>query len=303
MGLLRGRRRHDPELPPAAGAGADEAVEAVEALAGLSVEMEHRPPGLTPVDRLAWYRAHGGRRAGALVSALAGLLARGGLAAAKGAGYGGRALADRLLDAAPRIPVRDLATLRAQHPDAAGPEELAFRLALGACRASGAVGASVGAAAMMPVPPAMPLEIAAETLAVAAVEIKLIAELHEVYGQPAVGTRAQRAAAYVASWADRRGIDRAALVGPAGLAAVVVGAEVRHKVRQRLTRSTLRRVPSLTPMLVGAGAGAVVNRRDTRKLAAQIRSDLRGRPPADPDYWAAAAPPGPGPVAGHEPGG
>ncbi len=55
--------------------------------------------------------------------------------------------------------------------------------------------------------------------------------------------------------------------------------------------STLRRLPSLAPMLVGAGAGAMINRRDTRKLAAQIRSDLRGRPPADPGYWTAADPP------------
>ncbi|MDH6574544.1 hypothetical protein [Kitasatospora sp. MAP5-34] len=295
MGLLRRRRHPDHDHPRAAevvpAASADEATEAIEGLAGLSSEMERRLPGVTPAGRLAWYREHGRRRASALVSAVAGLLSRGGLAAAKGAGYGGRALADRLLEAAPRIPIRDLATLRAQHPDAVGPEELAFRLALGACRASAAVGASVGAAAMLPTPPAMPLEIAAETLAVAAVEIKLIAELHEVYGQAPVGTRAQRASAYVTSWADRRGIDRAALIGPAGLAAVAVSAEVRHKVRKRLTRSTLRRLPSLAPMLVGAGAGVVVNRRDTRKLAARIRSDLRGLPAADPGYWEAAAPP------------
>ncbi|KQV12079.1 hypothetical protein ASC99_35235 [Kitasatospora sp. Root107] len=69
----------------------------------------------------------------------------------------------------------------------------------------------------------MALEIAAETLSVAAVEIKLIAELHEIYGMPAVGTVAQRAGAYVGAWADGRGIDRAALIRPASLAALAVG--------------------------------------------------------------------------------
>ncbi|MFD9245730.1 ABC transporter transmembrane domain-containing protein, partial [Streptomyces sp. NPDC059556] len=47
----------------------------------------------------------------------------------------------------------------------------------------GVVGAGVGAAAMLPVPPAMPAELAAEITGVAAIEMKLIAELHEVYGQ------------------------------------------------------------------------------------------------------------------------
>lgn len=287
MGILRGRRQQDSSGGPA-GAPGDEVV---EELAKLSTDMERRLPGETPVGRQTWYFRRGRERASALLSSLMSLLGKGGMAAAKGAGYGSRALADRLLDAAPRIPVRNLATLRAQHPDAADPEELADRLALGASRASAAVGASIGAAAMLPVAPAMPLEIAAETLAVAAVEIKLIAELHEVYGHPPQGARTQRASAYVMAWADRRGIDRASLISPAGLAAVALGAEVRQKVSKRLARSTLRRLPSLTPLLLGAGIGATVNRRDTRKLSKQIRKDLRGRPPADPDYWTAVAPP------------
>ncbi|WP_441248446.1 hypothetical protein [Kitasatospora sp. McL0602] len=266
MGIMR-RRGKQAGAEPGDGRAAEE-------LAALSTEMERREPRETT----------GARRAAALVSSITGLLGKGGAAAGKG----GRALADRLLDAAPRIPVRDLATLRAQHPDAATPEELADRLVLGACRASGAVGASIGAAAMLPVPPAMPLEIAAEALAVAAVEIKLIAELHEVYGQAPKGTLAQRTAGYVTAWADRRGIDRSALIAPAAsLAAVAVGAEVRQKVRNRLVRSSLRRLPSLTPLLVGAGIGATVNRRDTRKLAAQVRADLSSRAPLDQSYWLA----------------
>ncbi|AUG82151.1 hypothetical protein CFP65_7580 [Kitasatospora sp. MMS16-BH015] len=271
MGWKRGRDSEQPDPEQVA-----------EELAALAVQMERGPAG-EPV--VVWHQ-RGRQRARELTTSVGGLLAKGGVAA----GRGGKALADRLLEAAPRIPVRDLATLRAQHPDAATPEELADRLVLGACRAAGAVGASIGAAAMLPVPPAMPVELAAEALAVAAVEIKLIAELHEVYGRPPSGTRTQRAGAYVTAWAERRGIDGAMLVAPASLAAVALGAEVRQKVRRRLVHSSLRRLPSLTPLLVGAGVGAVVNRRDTRKLAGEVRADLTGREPLQPDYWAAALP-------------
>ncbi|WP_063752450.1 hypothetical protein [Streptomyces sp. NRRL S-350] len=244
------------------------------------------------------------RRLGrAVVAHVARVLGSGGRTAARGAArgavYGGKALTEQLLRAAPRIPVRDLATLRAQHPEAAFPEQLADLLATGAVRVSGTLGAGVGAAAMMPVPPAMPVEIAAETLAVAAVEIKLIAELHEVYGAPAQGSVTQRAGAYLGAWANRRGIDASLLVRPAGFAALALGSEVRQQVRRRLTRSSLRHLPSLTPLLVGAGIGATMNRRDTRRLADEVRADLRSRPPADRAYWAVAAPV----VKGGEPAG
>ncbi|MFJ9518566.1 hypothetical protein ACIRPK_09910 [Kitasatospora sp. NPDC101801] len=283
MGLIR-RRRQDDSVPEPG--GEDVAGE----LAALSAEMERSLPEANPAVQEAWYRRKGAQRARVLVGSLTKALGRGGVAAAKGAGLGGKALADRLVLAAPRIPIRSLATLRAQHPTAATPEELAELVTLGACRSSAALGAGAGAAAMMPVPPAMAVEIAAETLSVAAVEIKLIAELHEIYGMPAVGTAAQRAGAYVGAWADGRGIDRAALIRPAGLAAMAIGSEVRQKVRKRLTRSTLRKLPSLTPLLIGAGIGATMNRRDTRRLADQVRADLVGRKPLDPGYWAAAAP-------------
>ncbi|MFF2043430.1 hypothetical protein ACFVVX_23715 [Kitasatospora sp. NPDC058170] len=266
---------------------AEELAELVEELE----QLEPGKPGETLDREVAEYGAERGRRRGAaLVASVSRLIGTGGRAAAKGAKFGGRALADQLVQAAPRIPVRTLATLRAQHPAAADADQLADLLVTGACRASGALGAGVGAAAMLPVPPAMPVEIAAETLAVAAVEIKLIAELHEAYGLPATGSTTQRASAYVAAWANRRGIDATVLVRPAGFAAMALGAEVRQQVRKRLTRSSLRRLPSLTPLLVGAGIGATVNRRDTRKLAREVRKDLRARHPADPSYWSAADP-------------
>ncbi|MFE3503175.1 hypothetical protein ACFXPX_34110 [Kitasatospora sp. NPDC059146] len=256
-----------------------------EGLAEL-VEGAEQPTGAWQV---AEYHAERGRGR-ALVAGVAGRLGSGGRAAARGAALGGKALTEQLVRTAPRIPVRDLATLRSQHPDAADPERLADLLVAGATRASAALGAGVGAAAMLPVPPAMPLEIAAETLAVAAVEVKLIAELHEVYGVPAQGSATQRAGAYLGAWANRRGIDAMLLTRPAGFAALALGAEVRQQVRRRLTRSWMRRLPSVTPLLLGAGIGATVNRRDTRRLAGQVRDDLRSRPPTDRGYWAAAGP-------------
>ncbi|MFI9274477.1 hypothetical protein ACIGXM_27775 [Kitasatospora sp. NPDC052896] len=211
--------------------------------------------------------------------------------AARGPTAVGRLLTDRLLAAAPRIPIRDLATLRAQHPQVSDPEELADLLVKGACRAAAGVGAGIGAAAMVPTPPAITIEIATETLAVAAVEIKLIAELHEVYGQPAPGNPVQRATAYVGAWANRRGIDSVSLLRPSGLLTLGVGAGLREQVRKRLARSTVRRLPTLTPFLIGSALGASLNRRDTQRLAHEIRADLRGRPPVDPAAWARARQP------------
>ncbi|MER6098135.1 hypothetical protein ABT154_20195 [Streptomyces sp. NPDC001728] len=193
---------------------------------------------------------------------------RGGDSAKAGLGH----LADRLIDLAPRIPVRDLATLRKQFPGL-GPEELADKLVTGAANASSTVGASVGAAAMLPVPPAMPAELAAEITGVAAVELKLIAELHEVYGLRPPGRLHQRSAAYLTSWAEERGIDptRPTTVNAA------LGGQLKRELRQQITKRTVRNLPNLMPFMVGAAVGAVMNRRDTKKLAGHIRKDLRRR--------------------------
>ncbi|WP_030753572.1 hypothetical protein [Streptomyces griseus] len=193
---------------------------------------------------------------------------RGGDGAKAGIGY----LADRLIDLAPRVPVRDLATLRKQFPGL-GPEELADKLVFGAANASSTVGAGIGAAAMLPVPPAMPAELAAEITGVAAVEIKLIAELHEVYGLRPPGTLPQRSAAYLASWAEERGIDP---TKPTTVNAAL-GGQLKRELRQQIMKRMVRNLPNLTPFMVGAAVGAVMNRRDTKKLAGHIRKDLRAR--------------------------
>ncbi|MFC5723630.1 hypothetical protein ACFP1Z_26050 [Streptomyces gamaensis] len=182
------------------------------------------------------------------------------------------AVADRIIANAPRIPVRDLAALRAQFPGL-GPEEIADKLVAGAAHGTSTVGAGVGAAAMLPVPPALPAELAAEMIGVAAVEFKLIAELHEVYGVRAPGTLRQRTTAYLGAWADERGIDVAA---PLSINAAL-GVQMRRELRQRVLKRTFRKLPSLAPFMIGAAVGAVMNRRDTKRLADRVREDLRGK--------------------------
>ncbi|HLL36113.1 MAG TPA: hypothetical protein VK545_20040 [Streptomyces sp.] len=211
------------------------------------------------------------RRRAAAFRARAGELAREG---ARKGGERARAglshLADRIIDLAPRIPVRDLTTLRRQFPGL-GPEELADKLVAGAAKASATVGAGVGAAAMLPVPPAMPAEMAAEITGVAAIELKLIAELHEVYGVRPPGTLKERSSAYLTSWTDERGIDPRK---PASLNAAF-GSPMKKQLRQQIMKRMVRNLPNLMPFMVGAAVGAVMNRRDTRNLAARIRADLR----------------------------
>ncbi|MEU6405620.1 hypothetical protein [Streptomyces sp. NPDC046985] len=189
---------------------------------------------------------------------------------------GGRArsalghLADRIIDLTPRIPVRDLATLRRQFPGL-DPEQLADRLVAGAANGTATVGAGVGAAAMLPVPPAMPTELAAEITGVAAVELKLIAELHEVYGVRPPGPLKARSIAYLSSWSGERGIDP---TKPSTID-TALGGQFKRQLRQQIMKRMVRDLPNLMPFLVGAAVGAAINRRDTRRLAARVRADLR----------------------------
>ncbi|MFD8567430.1 hypothetical protein [Streptomyces sp. NPDC057694] len=193
-------------------------------------------------------------------------MAKGGAAAKAGIGY----LADQIIKNAPRVPVRDLATLRKQFPGLE-PEKLADKLVAGAANATSTVGAGVGAAAMLPVPPAMPTELAAEITGVAAIELKLIAELHEVYGLRPPGGLKDRSTAYLHSWSDERGID----VAKPLTVNVALGGQMKRELRQQIMKRMVRNLPSLTPFMVGAAVGAVMNRRDTKRLAERIRKDLR----------------------------
>ncbi|MFJ5772664.1 hypothetical protein [Streptomyces sp. NPDC093094] len=191
---------------------------------------------------------------------------KGGSRARAGLAY----VTDRIIENAPRIPVRDLAALRRQFPGL-GPEQIADKLVAGAAYASATVGAGVGAAAMLPVPPAMPAELAAEITGVAAIELKLIAELHEVYGLRPPGSLVERSTAYLRSWSGERGID---VMKPASVNAAL-GGQMKRELRQQIMKRMVRDLPNLMPFMVGAAVGAVMNRRDTRKLASRVRADLR----------------------------
>ncbi|MEV3855007.1 hypothetical protein AB0J38_11850 [Streptomyces sp. NPDC050095] len=193
-------------------------------------------------------------------------MVKSGNAARAGVGY----LADRIIENAPRVPVRDLAALRRQFPGL-GPEQLADKLVAGAAAATSTVGAGVGAAAMLPVPPAMPTELAAEITGVAAIELKLIAELHEVYGVRPTGTLKDRSTVYLTSWSQERGID----VSKPSTINAALGGQMKRELRQQIMKRMVRNLPTLMPFLVGAAVGAAMNRRDTKKLAERVRGDLR----------------------------
>jgi hypothetical protein len=205
-----------------------------------------------------------------ITAAIAGIGTRGGRATRYGVASGGRWLTTEVLAMAPRLPVRDYERLRAQFPGLS-PEELADALIHGSARAAAAVGAAAGFAMVLPLP-AAPVEVLVETLALVGIEIKLVAELHEVYGMRAPGSATERMLAYVAAWAHRRGV----AVAPAGLV-IAVGSPLRRRLQRRLIVRAGRSAFSVGPLLTGAAAGAALNRRETRRLGSDVRRDLRRR--------------------------
>ena len=193
----------------------------------------------------------------------------------------GRWLTDVLSEqVAPRLPVRDLLTLRQHHGGQSG-DELAQDLVRTAARTTAAVGAAAGAvtAAEIAAPPLLltaPVLIGAETLVVIAIELKLVAELHVVYGRSPVGSRAQVAVALLTAWAGRRAVPSSGGAGRAPLAAALTTA-VRQQIRHRLVRRLRRNLSSLVPFLAGAVAAAELNRRETKALGDALIGDLRAR--------------------------
>jgi hypothetical protein len=206
--------------------------------------------------------------------------------AGKGAVAGGLWLAETAIDMIPHIPVRDLQTLEEHHGGLSGAD-LAGDLIRNAARATAAVGATTGAIAAAEdlTPPAwvvLPLELVLETLAVAAIEMKLVAELHEVYGRPVPGQGTDKALALARAWGERRGVSPTALVTGGGLGEVLgrgTRNEIIRLVRRRLLRRTLRNTTSFVPFLIGAVAGAEVNRRATASLGDAVVRDLAAERP------------------------
>jgi hypothetical protein len=197
-------------------------------------------------------------------------------AGAAGAGRG-RWLTDTVIQIAPHIPVRDVQTLRAHHKGLMG-EPLADSVVRSAQRATTGVGAAGGALAAVEfaAPPLLlsaPAQMMAETVIVAAIEVKLIAELHEIYGVQVPGSGTARGAIFLQSWAQQRGFDP---MQP-GTVTAALGVAAKTGLRKRLLRTFGRHFTTLGPFLTGAVAGGALNRTATKRLADRIRHDLRGR--------------------------
>ncbi|HEX5189317.1 MAG TPA: hypothetical protein VFW16_07245 [Streptosporangiaceae bacterium] len=235
---------------------------------------QRRPRGIRDrIRRRMQRRAERATRVRRLSAAVSGAARHGAHVTGRGLSASGRWFSAQVLAMAPRLPVRDLATLRAQFPGRS-PDELADVLIEGASRASAAVGVAVGAWAVLPFVPAAGVEITTETLAVVGIEIKLVAELHEVYGQAVPGSVVDRMTAYVGAWAQRRGV----ALAPGGLV-LAAGSPLARQLQRRLAAKAGRSIFSLGPLLTGAVAGGMINRRETRKLGRILGNDLRKRAP------------------------
>jgi hypothetical protein len=187
----------------------------------------------------------------------------------------GALLGDLLAAAAPRLPVRDADRLRQAYPGASDAE-IADALVARAGRVTAGIGAATGglSAAHWFAPPsllALPLELGAETVLVAGVEVVLIGELHELHGRRPPGDARERAAAYLASWSTQRSIDGAGVGGIGSL----LGTAGLRTLRRRVTRRLAGNVTTAAPFLLGAALGGRTNRRATERLAEQVLGDLR----------------------------
>ena len=172
-------------------------------------------------------------------------------------------ISETVVDIAPRIPLRDLPTLYAQHPGM-NANQIADRLVRNAGRSTA------------PTLLSAPVLLAAETVAVVAIEIKLIGELQELYGQPVPGHGASRAISLLQAWAGKRGVN---LMVPGRGMAAVLSTAARHELRDRLLRRFGRNLTTLGPVFTGAAVAAYLNRRATRSLAELVQKDLARRIP------------------------
>jgi hypothetical protein len=202
-----------------------------------------------------------------------------------------RWVADAVSDIAPRLPIRSRDTLHRHFPGMTD-DVLAERLIRNAGRTTAAVGAASGGVAAIewvatPTLLSAPVLLAAETVAIVAVEIKLIGELHELYGTPIRGNASERTVALVRAWAERRGVNP--LLEGMG-AAAVLGTAARKELRDRLLRRFGRNLTTYGPMLTGAAVASFLNRRATHALGQRVRRDLSARR-AEISQWPSQPPP------------
>jgi hypothetical protein len=185
-------------------------------------------------------------------------------------------ITDAVSDVAPHIQIRDLETLSRHHDGLVG-EVLAERLVRNASRATAGVGAAGGGVAAVewaatPTLLSAPVLLAAETVGVVSIEIKLIGELHEVYGVPVPGTGGEKAMNLIQAWAEQRGVNP--MLPGVGVGAIL-GTAARKDLRDRVLKRFGRNLTSLGPFLTGAAVASYLNRRATKALGDRIRDDLR----------------------------
>jgi len=181
----------------------------------------------------------------------------------------GAFLGELLSAAVPRLPIRDRDRLHAAYPGL-DDAEIAEALIARSARLTAAVGAATGGMAAVqwfatPSLLALPLELGAETVLVAAVEVALLGELHELAGRPAP------ASAYLASWSEQRAVDGS---GRPAMLTALTSAGLRTLSR-RMGRRLARGIPVAAPFLLGAAVAGRGNRRATENLARRVLTDLR----------------------------
>lgn len=191
-------------------------------------------------------------------------------------------LVDTIVEMAPHVPVRDAETL-SRHFDGVEGAALARAMVTAAGRVSAAIGAAAGgliAVQELSVAGAVaiPFELAAETALVVLVELKLVAELHNVAGRPLPGGAREQLAGAVRSWISGRGVSGRTIISPG--TADLFGRGTRRAFSEALRRRFARNLTTLGPLLTGSAIAAWLNRRATRQVGRRVAEDLgigRGR--------------------------
>jgi uncharacterized protein (DUF697 family) len=191
-----------------------------------------------------------------------------------------RWMTDVVTDVAPHVPIRDRETLQRHFPGLSD-DDLAERLIRNAARSTAGIGAVGGGVAAVEwvAPPTLlsaPILLAAETVAVVAIELKLVGELHEVYGKPVTGSTGHRTVSLLQAWSQQRGVNP--LLPGVGVG-TVLGTAARRDLQKRLLHRFGRSLSTMGPLLTGAAVAGYLNRRATNSLGDHVRKDLkRGAP-------------------------
>lgn len=196
--------------------------------------------------------------------------------------------ADTVVELAPRIPVRSLPALSAHHDGLSGAA-LAKEVTKSSGRVSAGIAAATGtliAAQQLSVATVVlvPFELAAATALVTATELKLVAELHAVAGRSLGDGRLDASRAALLVWASGHalGEPRNPEAGPRlgdGMEGrrgdvVVLGRAARRSLVEALRKRFARNLTALAPLMTGAAAAGVLNRRATVGIGNSVARDL-----------------------------